>query len=74
MVTVISDISIKNQVAASIMHVYLYNNLVKKTIHHIVKITTTEAKLFAIRCGINQAVQIPGINCIVIIIDSIHTT
>jgi len=36
----------------------------------MVNITTTEAKLFAIRCGINQAISIP---CIVIITNSLHT-
>jgi len=74
MVTVISDTSIKNQVAISIVHVHSYDNPVKKTIHHVVKVTTTEAKLFAIRCGINQAVQISGINHIIVITDSIHVT
>jgi len=31
-----------------------------------------EVELFAIRCGINQAVQIPGSSCIIIITDAIH--
>ena len=68
----ILDASIKNQVATSIVYVHLYNNLVKKTIHYTVNVTITEAELFANRCGINQAVQIPGINYIIVITDSIH--
>jgi len=32
----------------------------------------TEAKLFVIRCNINQAINLPGISKIVIITDSIH--
>ena len=55
-VTIILDASIKNWVATSIVHVHSYNNLVKKTIHHMVNVTTTKAELFAIGCGINQAV------------------
>jgi len=39
----------------------------------MVNITTTEAKLFAIRCGINQVVGIPNIKHIVIITDSLYT-
>ena len=34
--------------------------------------STTEAKLFAIRCGINQAISIPHIKCIVVITDSLY--
>ena len=40
----------------------------------MINITTTEAKLFAIRCGINQAIQIAGINHIIVVTDSLHTT
>ena len=35
-------------------------------------ITTTEAKLFAIWCGINQVASIANINHIVVIMDSLH--
>ena len=52
-IVVVSDASIKNKVTISIVHVYSFLNPIKKTIHHAVNITTTEAKLFAIRCGIN---------------------
>ena len=30
-----------------------------------------EAKLFAIRCGINHAMQLQNISCIIVIIDAI---
>jgi len=33
-----------------------------------------EAKLFAIRCGINQATQLQELNKIIIITNSIHST
>ena len=69
---VISNISIKNQVATLIAHIHIYDNPVIKTLHHAVNIMSTEAKLFAIRWGINQATQLANINCIVIIMDLLH--
>ena len=48
-----SDASIKNNVATSIVHIHTYNKPLTKTIHHMVLVTSTEAELFAIRCGIN---------------------
>jgi len=54
--------SIKNQVATSITHIYVSNNPVIKTLYHVVNVTSTEAKLFAIRCGINQATQIDDVH------------
>ena len=53
-VVIVSDASIKNNVTMSIMHIYLHSNPVTKTIHYAVNATFTEAKLFAIRCDINQ--------------------
>ena len=50
---IVSDMSIKNQVATLIAYIYIYDNPVIKTLHHAINITFTEAKLFAIRCGIN---------------------
>ena len=41
--------------------------------HHAINISTTEAELFAMKCGINQAVGIPYIKHIIIITDSINT-
>jgi len=68
----ISDAGIKNNVATSITHIHVHDKPVIKTIHHATNVTSTEAELFAIRCDINQAVNLPGISKIVIIIDSIH--
>jgi len=56
----------------SIVHIHSYLNSIKKTLHHAVSITFTEAELFAIRCGINQAIQIPEASHIIVITDSIH--
>ena len=48
-----SDASIKNNIATSITHIHMVDKPLTKTIHHAVNITSTEAELFAIRCGIN---------------------
>jgi len=69
---VISDASIKNNMATSIAYIHACNKPIIKTMHYAVNITSTEAKLFAIICSINQAVNLPGISKIVIITDSIH--
>ena len=52
---VITDTSVKNNIATSISHIHIYNNPITKTLHYVVNIMSTKAKLFAIRCDINQA-------------------
>jgi len=69
---IILDTGIKNNVAMSISHIHICDRPIVKMVHHATNITTTEAKLFAIRCGINQAVNLPEILKIIIIMDSIH--
>ena len=69
---VITDASIKNDIATSISHIYLANRLLIKTVHHASFVTSMEAELFAIRCGINQACSIGNVSKIIIITDSIH--
>ena len=69
---VVSDASIKNQVATSISHIYFFNKLVVKTLHRAINITIAKAKLFAIWCGINQAVADLNIKHIVVITDSLY--
>ena len=70
---IISNASIRNNVATSISHIHSHDKPVIKTIHYMVIVTTTKAELFAIRCSINQAVDIPNIKHIVVIIDFLHT-
>ena len=48
-VLILSDVSIKNQVAMSITHIHYSHNIIAKTIYHAMNITTTEAELFTIR-------------------------
>jgi len=52
---VVTDTSIKNKVAISILHTHTHNNPIAKTIHRAVHVTSTKAELFIIRCDINQA-------------------
>ena len=70
---VVTDASIKNNMATSIVHIHVYNKSVIKTIHYAVNIMTTEAELFTIRYRINQTTNIPGISKIVIVTDMLHT-
>ena len=69
---VVTDASIKNNIAISISHTHTYNNSITKTIYHVVHIISTKAELFAIKCSINQASNRVSISKIVIITDSIH--
>ena len=70
---VVLDASIKNQVTTSIAHIHIHDSPVIKTIHHAINVTSTEPKLFAIRCGINQATQLSNINQIIIILQLINS-
>jgi len=64
---IVMDASIKNNITTSIS----YQPLIK-TLHHAAFITSSEAKLFAIRCSISQASPKENISKIIIITDSIH--
>ena len=70
---VVTNTSIKNNIATFIIHIHIHNKPIVKTIHHIVNVTSTEAELFAIRCGINQVTNIHAILKIVVIIDLIYS-
>ena len=69
---VVTDASIKNDVATSISHTHTHDRPIAKTVHHAVHITSTEAELFTIRCSINQASNHDNISKIIIVTDSIH--
>ena len=70
---VITDTSIKNNIIILITHISICNKNVIKTIHHTVNVLATEAELFTIRCGINQATNILDISKIIVITDLLHT-
>jgi len=69
---VITDTSVKNNVATSISHIHIHNKLIIETLHHALSVTSTEAKLFAIRCRINQATNSKNISRIIVITDSLY--
>ena len=71
-ILVVTDASIKHNIATSIAHIYICNKDIIKTVHHAVNVLFIEAKLISIRCGINQATNIPGISKIIVITDSLH--
>jgi len=69
---IITDASIKNNIATSILHVHIANRSLTNTVHHAAFMTSIEAELFAIRCGINQACSNEAISKIIVITNSIH--
>jgi len=70
---IVTNTSIKDNIATLVAHVHQANSPLIKTVHHAVFITSSEAELFAMRCGINQAYNKDNISKIVIITDSIHS-
>ena len=69
---IITNASIRNDIAMFISYIHSANQLLIKTVHHVSFITTTETELFAIRCGINQACSLNNVSKIIIVTDSIH--
>ena len=55
-ILIISDASIKKNVATSILHIFSNQNVITKITHYAINITSMRAELFLIRCGINQAI------------------
>jgi len=52
-ILIISNASVKKKVATSISHVQKNHNIIAKTTHHTMNVTSTEVELFSIRCKIN---------------------
>ena len=69
---IISNVGIKNNVTTFIKYIHICDRPIIKMIHHTTNITSTEAKLFAIRYSINQAINLPRISKIIIVTDSIY--
>ena len=69
---VITDASIKNDIAMSITHIHSTNRPLIKTAHHTSFVTSSEVELFTIRCGINQACSLDNVSKIVVVTDSIY--
>jgi len=71
-VLVVTDASIKNNIATSVAHVYQTNSPLIKTVHHAVFVISSEVELFTMRYGINQAYNKDNISKIIVITNSIH--
>ena len=69
---VVSNTSIKNDIATSVSYIHICDQSLVKMVHHMAFVTSTEAELFAIRCSINQACSKENISKIIIVTDSIH--
>jgi len=69
---VIIDVSIKNNIATSVLHIHSMNSPLTKTVHHALFVISTEAELFAIRCSINQACSKKNVLKIIVVTDFIH--
>ena len=69
---IVSDASIKNNVATFIVHIHTFDKTLTKIVYYAVHVTSTEAELFAIRCGINQSLRFNNISKIIVITNSIH--
>ena len=51
---------------------HIANSSLIKTLHYTVFVMSTEAELFAIRCGINQASNKENVSKIIVITNSIY--
>jgi len=69
---IITNASIKNNITTSISHIHIHDKPMIKMLHHATNVTSTEAKLFAIRCRINQATNTNNISRIIVITDSLY--
>ena len=69
---VVTDTSIKKDIAIFISHVHICDYSLTKMVYHVVFITSTEAELFAIRSGNNQAYGKENISKIIVITNFIH--
>ena len=51
-ILIIFDASIKNNIITLVLHIRREHEIIKKTIHHVINIMFTEAKIFLIRYDI----------------------
>jgi len=69
---IVTDASVKNDIATLVSHIHIHNHPLIKTVHHVAFITSTEAELFAIRYGINQVCSKENVSKIIVVTDFIH--
>ena len=59
-------------IATLILYIHVQNLSVIRTIYYATNVISTEAEIFAIRYGLNQAIWLSNIECIIVITNSIH--
>ena len=69
---IVMNTSVKSNITIFITYIHIYNKPIIKTLHHTINVTSTEAKLFTIRCDINQVIYLHNISKIIVVTDSIH--
>ena len=52
-VFIIFDASVKNNITTSISHIWRKHNIIMKSVHHTMNVSSTEVEIFDIRCGIS---------------------
>ena len=67
---VVTDASIKNNVAVSIVYIHVHDKLLIKTLHYAINVTSSKAEFFAIKCSINQAIISHEISKIIVVMNS----
>ena len=72
-VLVITDASVKNNIATSIAYIHIHDHLITKILYHAMNVTSSEAKLFVIRYSINQVINTNNILKIIVITNSLHS-
>ena len=50
---IISDVSVKNNIAISVSYIWREYKIIVKTVHYAMNVLSTEAELYAIRCDIS---------------------
>ena len=63
---IVTDASIKNDIATSVSHIHIHNHPLIKMVHHVTFVTSIEAELFTIRCSKENVFKI------IVVINSIH--
>ena len=69
---VVSDTSIKNNVATFIVYIHSFNSPLKKMLYYAICITSTEVELFVLRYGINKMFKPPSFSHIIVITDALY--
>jgi len=70
-VLIITNVSLKNNIATMISHTCKGQGIIAKMTHHTTNINSTKVELFAIRCRINHVIYLLNVNHIIVIIDAI---